>query len=107
MNVTSNLHVTIVNANEVSKWKDEDLQRILSSWQYKATKVKLTSLGMFDARKEDYCAGFDCVVKDGKRVRSILKLNTKEDSLHITVCYMTKNSYIKTFEPQLEAEEQY
>ena len=38
---------------------DEELQGILSSWQYKTMKVKLTSLGMYTARAKDFCAGFD------------------------------------------------
>ena len=37
-------------------WSDEELQGILSSWQYKTTKVKLTSLGMYEARAKDFCA---------------------------------------------------
>ena len=48
MNITSNLNVTIANLNELSVWSDEELQSILSSWQYKLTKVKRMSLGMYD-----------------------------------------------------------
>ena len=56
--------------------------------------------------KGDYCAGFGCVVKDGNKLRNILNLPTRE-SLHMTVCYMNENSYIKIFQHKLKAEEQY
>ena len=59
MNVTSNLHVTIADLadlKELRGWSDEEIQRILSSYQYKSKKVKLTSLGMYTARQKDYCA---------------------------------------------------
>ena len=65
MNISFHLQVTIANLNELSGWNDEELQSILSSWQYKSTKVKLMSLGMCTAREKDYCAGFDRSVKDG------------------------------------------
>ena len=72
MNITSNLHVTIANLNKLSGCSDEELQSILTSWQYKSTKVKLMSLGMYTARDKDYCAGFDCAVKDRNKLRNIL-----------------------------------
>ena len=36
MNVTSNLHVTIADLKELRGWSDEEIQRILSSYQYKS-----------------------------------------------------------------------
>ena len=83
INITSNLHVTIVHLNELSGWSDEELQSILSSWQYKSMKVKLTSLGMYTAREKDYCVELDCAVKDGNKLRNILNLQTQE-SQHMT-----------------------
>ena len=51
---------TDCNANTYANWQmgwsDEELQGILSSWQYKTTKVKLRSLGMYEARAKDFCA---------------------------------------------------
>lgn len=60
---------------------------------------------MYTARKKDYCAGFECVVKDVNRLRRNLNLPTG-DPLHMTVCYMTENSYIEIFQPKLESEEE-
>ena len=106
MNVTSNLHVTIADLKELRGWSDEEIQRILSSYQYKSKKVKLTSLGMYTARKKDYCAGFECVVKDVNRLRRSLNLPIGDGALlHMTVCYMTEISYIEIFQPKLESEE--
>ena len=59
---------------------------------------------MFTARKKDYCAGFNCVVKDGNRLRRNPNSPTGHP-LHMTVCYMNENSYIEIFQPKLEAEE--
>ena len=107
MNVTSNLHVTIADLEELRGWSDEELQRILSSYQYKLTKVKLTGLGMYTARQKDYCAGYECVVKEVNKLRKNLKLPTGDgDPLYMTVFYMTEKSYFKIFEPKLESEEQ-
>ena len=107
MNITSNLHVTIADLEELRRWSDEELQRILSSYQYKPTKVKLTCLGMYTARQKDYCAGYECVVKEVNKLRKNLKLPTGGgDPLHMTVCYITEKSYFKIFEPKLESEEQ-
>lgn len=83
MNITSNLHVTIVHLNELSGWSDEELQSFLSSWQYKSTKVKLTSFRLYKAREKDYCAGFNCFVKQGNKLRNVLNLQTQE-SQHMT-----------------------
>ena len=105
MNVTSNLHVTIADLKELRGWSYEGIQLILSSYQYKSKKVKLTSLGMYTARKKDYCAGFECVVKDVNRLRRNLNLPTG-DPLYMTVCYMTENNYIEIFQPKLESEEE-
>ena len=94
MNVTSNLHVTIADLEELRGWSDEEVQRILSSYQYKPTKVKLTCLGMYTARQKDYCAGYECVVKVVNKLRKNLKLPTGGgDPLHMTVCYITETSY--------------
>ena len=107
MNVTSNLHVTIADLEELRGWSDEELQRILSSYQYKLTKVKLTGLGMYTARQKDFCAGYKWVVKEVNKLRKNLKLPTGGgDPLHMTVCYMTEKSYLKILEPKLESEEQ-
>ena len=107
MNVTSNLHVTIADLKELRGWSYEEIQRIFSSYQYKSKKVKVTvtSLGMYTARKKDYCVEFECVVKDVNRLRRNLNLPTG-DPLHMTVCYMTENSYIEIFQPKLESEEE-
>ena len=40
-----------------------------------------------------------------KTLRRNLKLPTG-DPLHMTVCYMTENSYIEIFQPKLESEEE-
>ena len=107
MNVTSNLHVTIADLKELRGWSDEEIQRILSSYQYKLTKVKLTGLGMYTARQKDYCAGYECVVKEVNKLRKNLKLPTGDgDPLYMTVFYITEKSYFKIFEPELESEEQ-
>ena len=107
MNVTSNLHVTIADLEELRGWSDEELQRILSSYQYKPTKVELTGLGMYTARQEDYLVGYEYVVKEVTKLRKNLKLPAGGgDPLHMTVCYMTEKSYFKIFEPKLESEEQ-
>ena len=106
MNVTSNLHVTIADLKELRGWSYEEIQLILSSYQYKSKKVKVTSLGMYTARKKDYCAGFECVVKDVNRLRRNLNLPTRPP-LHMTVCYMNENSYIEIFQHKMGAEEQY
>ena len=73
MNITSNLHVTIVHLNELSGWSDEELQSFLSSWQYKSTKVKLTSYGLYKARDKDYFAGFNCFVAHKSTQENIRK----------------------------------
>ena len=78
INISSNLYITIANPNKLSEWSDEELQSILSSWQYKSMKVKLTSLGMYTAREKDHCAGFDCSVKDGNKLMNVLNLQTQE-----------------------------
>ena len=83
MNITSNLHVTKVHLNELSGWSDEESQSFLSSWQYKSKKVKLTSFGLYKAREKDYCAGFNCFVKEGNKLRNVLNLQTQE-SQHMT-----------------------
>ena len=107
MNVTSNLLVTLADLEELRGWSDEGLQRIISSYQYKLTKVKLTGLGMYTARQKDYCAGYECVVKEVNKLRKNLKSPTGGgDPLHMTVFYMTEKSYFKIFEPKLESEEQ-
>ena len=107
MNVTSNLLVTLADLEELRGWSDEGLQRIISSYQYKLTKVKLTGLGMYTARQKDYCAGYECVVEVVNKLRKNLKLPTGGgDPLHMTVCCMTEKSYLKIFEPKLESEEQ-
>ena len=106
MNVTSNLHVTIAglaDLKELRGWSDEEIQRILSSYQYKSKKVKLMSLGMYTARKKDYCAGLESVMKEVNMLRRNVNLPTG-DPLHMTVCYMTENSYIDIFQPKLESE---
>ena len=60
------------------------------------TKIKLTSLGMYTARKKDYCAEFNSVVKDGNRLRRNPNLPIGQP-LHMSVCYMNENSCIKIF----------
>ena len=42
------------------------------------TKIKLTSLGMYTSRENDYCAGSDFVMKDGNK----LKLTSSRDPAH-------------------------
>ena len=46
-------------------------------------KVKLTSFGLYKAREKDYCAGFNCFVKQGNNLRNVLNLQTQE-SQHMT-----------------------
>ena len=70
------------------------------------TKIKLTSLGMDTTREKDHFAGFDFVMKDGIKLKIILNLLTQE-TLHMTVCYMTKNSYIEIFQHKTGVEEIY
>ena len=43
----------LADLKELRGWSDEEIQRILSSYQYKSKKVKLTSLGMYTARKKE------------------------------------------------------
>ena len=88
MNITSNLQVTKANLNEFSEWNNEELQSILSLWQYRSTKVKLT------AGDKDCCAGFNCSVKKGKKLRSVLNLKTQESQ------HMTKISKDSSQEPE-------
>ena len=83
MNITSNIHITIAYLHELSGWRDEELESILSSWRYTLTKVKLTRLGMYTAMEKDYFAGFDCSVKDGNKLMSVVNLQTQE-SEHMT-----------------------
>ena len=40
-------------------------------------------LGYVCLREKDYCAGFDCAMKDGNKLRKILNLETQE-SQHMT-----------------------
>ena len=62
---------------------------------------------MYTARQRDYCAGYECVVKEENRLRKTLRLPTRDDDPpHMTVCYMTENSYFKIFMPKLESEEE-
>ena len=75
MKITPNLYVTIANLSISS------LGGVLRN--YKATKVMLTSLSMYKVREKDYCAGFDCAMKDGNKLRNILNLQTQE-SQHMT-----------------------
>ena len=70
------------------------------------TKIKLMSLGMYTTREKDYFAGFDFVMKDGIKLKIILNLLAQE-TLNMTVWYMTKNSYIEIFQHKMGAEEQY
>ena len=82
MNITSNLHVTKVHLNELSGWSDEELQSFLSSWQYKS-KVKLTSFRLYKAREKDYCAGFNCFVKQGNKCSKLANSGvTAHDWIH-------------------------
>ena len=38
-------------------------------------------VGYVCSREKDYCAGFDCAVKDGNKLRNILNLQTQESHL--------------------------
>ena len=61
-----NLHITIANSKELLGWREEELQGIPSSLQYKMTKVKLISLGINTARDNVFCAGFNFDVNEDK-----------------------------------------
>ena len=67
----------------------EMLQSILCCWQYKATNIKLKSLGMVTLRVKEFSAGFHCALKDADKLRNLLNL-PRHESQHITVCYINK-----------------
>ena len=52
------------------------------------------SLGLYTVKLKDFGAGFDCAVKDGKKLRNILHMPIQM-SQHMMVYNMKENSYIK------------
>ena len=67
----------------------EKLQSIFCCWQYKATNIKLKSLGLVTLNAKEFSAGFHCALKDADKLRNLLHLS-RHESQHITVCYMNK-----------------
>ena len=75
---THDNHLTIANSKELLGWREEELQGIPSSLQYKMTKVKLISLGINTARDNVFCAGFNFDVNEDKN-NAFVKLGSYDN----------------------------